>query len=128
MKLTVELAGVPMEVTCRHEENAAFLAAYRTERAPVFSVEPGEEDLIRAREALKRQKEKEGIPGARFADRFVENNALHALICEKSSGRGCSTGPPCAPTGRPSSSPRPAVRGKAPRPGCGGRPWGTGSG
>ena len=83
MKLTVELAGVAMEVTCRHEENAAFLAAYRTDRAPAFSVEPGEEDLIRAREALKRQKEKEGIPGARFADRFVENNALHALICEK---------------------------------------------
>ncbi len=83
MKVIVELAGVPMEVRCRHEENAALLAAYRTDRAPLFTVEPGEADLSRAREALIRQKEKEGVPGARFVDRLVENNALHALISER---------------------------------------------
>ena len=34
---TAELAGVPVEIRCRYEENRAFLRDYRTEKAPVLT-------------------------------------------------------------------------------------------
>ena len=44
---SVELAGVPVEIRCRYQENITFLREYLTEKEPLFTVAPGEEDLLR---------------------------------------------------------------------------------
>ncbi len=55
MIFTVELAGVPIRVHCRYEENRDFLRDYLTDRDPVLTVEPTEEDCRRIRLGLDRK-------------------------------------------------------------------------
>ncbi len=80
---TAELAAVPVRIRCRFEQNRAFLRDYLSEREPVFSVEPTEEDLARIRVRLERQAEKDGLRPRRYSAAFLENNAIHALLAEK---------------------------------------------
>ena len=80
---TAELAAVPVRIRCRFEQNRAFLSDYLSDREPVFSIEPTEEDLAQIRVRLDRQAEKDGQPPHRYSAAFLENNAIHALLAEK---------------------------------------------
>lgn len=80
---SVELAGVPVEIRCRYQENRIFLREYLTEKEPFFSIVPGEEDLLRTQENFDRMDRAEGIPPHRREDGFLENNAIHGLLAEK---------------------------------------------
>ena len=79
---SVELAGVPVEIRCRYQENRLFLRDYLTEKEPLFSVAPGEEDLLRTQGDFDRMDGAEGIPPHRRGDGFLENNAIHGLLAE----------------------------------------------
>ena len=68
---SVELAGVPVEIRCRYQENITFLREYLTKKEPLFSIVPGEEDLLRTQENFDRMDRAEGIPPHRRG-RFQE--------------------------------------------------------
>lgn len=82
-EFTVSLAGFPMRVICRHEENRAFLEDYLTDRAPLFTVEPTAADLEKARRGFVAAYGIDDGAETSFSERFLENNALHALIAER---------------------------------------------
>lgn len=80
---TASLAGIPVQITCRHEDNKAFLKDYLTGEAPLFQVEPTAADLERTRRGFMGT-DGSGAPNSlRFSDAFLENNAIHALIAEE---------------------------------------------
>ena len=83
LTFTVALANVPIRISCRHEENKAFLRDYLTDKEPVFTIEPTEDDLARIQQGLDRIAEAERNPKEQRSDSFLENNAIHALIAEK---------------------------------------------
>lgn len=83
MVFTAELAGIPIEIRCRHGYNRYFLSDYMTEKAPVISAAPTEEDCLRIRRQLEQMAAREGRPPENYADWFLENNAIHALIAEQ---------------------------------------------
>ena len=83
LNFTIELAGVPAEVRCRFEENREFLRDYFTEKEPLFTVEPAEEDLLQIQQDFDRTDEAEGRVKHRYQEHFLENNAIHALLAEK---------------------------------------------
>lgn len=73
---SVELAGVPVEIRCRYQENITFLREYLTEKEPLFTVAPGEEDLLRMQGDFDRMDRAEGIPPHRRG-RFQEKKIAH---------------------------------------------------
>ena len=81
--MLIELAGIPAEVVCRYPENEDFLRDYATDRAPLFTVAPTEEDLMRMQEDYDRKSETEGRPKGRRGPAFLENSAVHSLLAEK---------------------------------------------
>ena len=83
LTFTVALADIPIRISCRHEENRAFLRDYLTDRETMFTIEPTEDDLDRIQQGLDRIAEAEGNPKEQRSDSFLENNAIHALIAEK---------------------------------------------
>ena len=83
MNMRVEIAEVPFEIRCRFEENLQFLYDYRTEKEPLFSIEPERADLIRTQEEFDREAVLEGRPKQQFGETFLENNAVHLMLSEK---------------------------------------------
>ena len=81
--MRVEIAEVPFEIRCRFEENLQFLNDYRTEKEPLFSIEPERADLIRTQEEFDREAVLEGRPKQQFGETFLENNAVHLMLSEK---------------------------------------------
>ena len=79
----IELAGVPARIRCEHAETKAFLKDYLSDREPLFTVEPTAADLDRMQTELDRMAEADGFPTHAYADSFLENNAVHALLAEK---------------------------------------------
>lgn len=80
---SIELAGVPAEITCRFPGNERFFRDYFTDRTPVISVEASDADLERMRAEFDRAYAARGLPKRRQDAAFLENNALHALLAEK---------------------------------------------
>ena len=80
---TVCLAGIPVEIRCRYEENRIFLKDYLTDRDPLLTIEPSADDLEQIQEGLNRMDEAEKFPKRRRPESFLENNAIHALLAEK---------------------------------------------
>ena len=80
--MVIELAGIPAELRCRYPENERFLQDYASNRAPLFTICPTEEDLERIQADFERMDAAEGIPIHRRGDKFLENNAIHALLAE----------------------------------------------
>ena len=81
--MLIELAGIPVEVICRHPANESFLKEYVTDKAPLVSVAPTDADLIRMQADFDRMDKSEGRPPHRRSGAFLENNAIHALLAEK---------------------------------------------
>ena len=80
---TVALADIPIRVCCRYEENKTFLKEYLTDREPSFTVEPTEDDLQRIQRGFDQMAKIEGKEPQIYGERFLENNAIHALISEQ---------------------------------------------
>ena len=83
MRMVIELAGIPMEVECRHEANRTFMKDYLSSRAPQISIVPSEKDFSDAAELLRAKSVQDGEPDARYSDDFVENCAIHGLIVQQ---------------------------------------------
>ncbi|MBO5520048.1 MAG: hypothetical protein J5973_00045 [Eubacterium sp.] len=83
MEFNIDLAGVPIQIRCRHKESKEFLAGYLTDREAELTVEPTDADLRKVRLELEQMAERDGYQYTRISDTYLENNALHALIAEK---------------------------------------------
>lgn len=81
--MLVEIAEIPFEIRCRFEENLQFLNDYRTEKEPLFVIEPVQADLKRMQEEFDREAVLEGRAKQQFGDSFLENNVVHLLLAEK---------------------------------------------
>ena len=81
--MRIELAGVPAEVICQHPQNEAFLREYRTDREPLFRVEPTAADLERMGRGMDRIARRDGAPPRPWASAFLENIAIHDLLAER---------------------------------------------
>lgn len=79
----IELAGIPLNVKCKYEENKAFFIGYYTDKDPFFSVEPTEEILESVQKDFDVLNESEGNPKVRYSESFLENNAIHILIADQ---------------------------------------------
>ena len=82
-EINIKIAEVPLRVRCRCPETVEFLRPYETDAAPLFTVEPTAEDLLRMQEELLRSAEKEGYRGGPYSDACLEQNAVHALLAEQ---------------------------------------------
>ena len=81
--MLIEIAGIPAEVICRYPVNELFLKEYVTDRAPLISIIPTEEDLAKIQTDFDRMDKAEGRPAHRRSGAYLENNAIHALLAEK---------------------------------------------
>lgn len=79
----VELADVPIGIRCRHEVNKTFLRKYLTEKTPLFSIEPTDDDLRRSQEEFEILDETSGREKIIRPDSFLENIAIHRLLAER---------------------------------------------
>ncbi len=80
--MLIELAGIPAEVICRYPENEVFLSDYRTERPPLITIRPDDEDLRRIQSGFDRVAVLNGGEPQPLPPAFLENNAIHALLAE----------------------------------------------
>ena len=80
--IRIELAGVPAEIRCRYPQSEDFLRDYETDKEPLLYIEPTDEDLERIQANFDRMAEAEGNAPKRYSRRFLENNAIHALLAE----------------------------------------------
>ena len=80
--MVIEIAGVPVEVICRHPENERFFREYRSDSRPVVSLQPTDADLRRMQEGFDRTAELEGTPKHRYSEIFLENVAIHDRLAE----------------------------------------------
>ena len=78
----MELAGVPCRIKCTYPVNREFLKDYMSDRTPLFTVEPREDDLMKIQKDFDRMNEAEGLPVRKYSESFLENNAIHAIIAE----------------------------------------------
>ena len=81
--MLIEIAGIPAEVISRYPVNELFLKEYVTDRAPLISIIPTEEDLAKIQTDFDRMDKAEGRPAHRRSGAYLENNAIHALLAEK---------------------------------------------
>ena len=80
---TIMLAGIPIEVRCQFKRNKDFFKEYFTDEQPLFSIEPGEEDIKRMQQDFVRLDEASSVPIHKREDWFIENNSIHSLIAYK---------------------------------------------
>ena len=81
---TVEIAGVPVRISCENEENREFFVDYYSDKKPEIFLEPGEEDKARMRRALDRSKARR----KEYSDAYLENAAIHSLLADALAARG----------------------------------------
>ena len=81
--MLIEIAGIPAEVICRYPVNELFLKEYVTDRTPLISIIPTEEDLAKIQADFDHMDKAEGRPSHIRSGDYLENNAIHALLAEK---------------------------------------------
>ena len=79
---TVELAGVPILIRCRHKANQEFFHDYYTERPSELEIEISSEDLDRTRLKMEAYDGKEQFASHLHSGSYLENNAIHEKIAE----------------------------------------------
>lgn len=82
-KLTIELAGVAIEVHCLHPSMKYFCRDYLTDAPADFSLEIFPEDIDFERQKSAREDAVEGIPTEHFSDEYLETLAVYRKIAEK---------------------------------------------
>lgn len=81
-EFVIEIAGVPVGVRSRFDETRDFLSDYLSDREPLLSVEPTEEDLGRIQRSFDRMADADGLPRRAYHPAFLEKNAVHALLAD----------------------------------------------
>lgn len=81
--IIIELAGIPINVRCKHNENVDFFNGYYTNKKPTFIVEPNNEIIESVQNDFDVLNESEGNPKVRYSESFLENNAIHILIADQ---------------------------------------------
>lgn len=79
----IEIAGVPAGIKCRFPENQLFFRGYITDRPPVITIEPSDEDLDKTQAGFDLMNEAHSWPKYRYDAEFLENNAIHRILAEK---------------------------------------------
>ena len=82
-EFVIEIAGVPVGVRSRFDETKEFLSDYLSDREPLLSVEPSQEDLSRIQRSFDRMAEADGEPRREYHPIFLEKNAVHALLADR---------------------------------------------
>lgn len=82
-EFVIELAGVPVRIRCRFQENRGFFQEYLSDKEPLFTVEPSRDDLLKMQADFDRTAQIEGHSTHSYSESFLENNAIHAIIAEK---------------------------------------------
>lgn len=80
ISFTVEIAGIPVEIRCRHGENREFMKDYLSDRDPAFVVDPTDEEIANLR---NRHEEliSMGLRKNRCSDIHLENTMIHVNLC-----------------------------------------------
>lgn len=82
-EFTIELAGIPIRIRCRYEENRKFFREYLSEKKPLVEVEAQDADLRRIQEKNDALSRAEGSGKEILHQAYLENNAIHEQIAEK---------------------------------------------
>ena len=72
-----------MAVQCRFRENEEFFRDYRTEKTPLFRIEPDAADLLKMQMELDAMDRAEGRLHVQRDQRYLENVAIHSLIADR---------------------------------------------
>lgn len=80
---TIEIAGVPAEIRCRCSDNKSFFKEYISDKTPVITIEPSNEDIAQAQRIFDEVDDAHGIPKCKREISLLENNAIHAILAEK---------------------------------------------
>lgn len=79
----IEIAGVPVRIECGYAKNKDFFRDYITDKEPLFTAAPDEEDLQKILTVLRETEEFKRHPNISYSRDFLENNAIHSLLAEK---------------------------------------------
>ncbi len=82
-EFTVKLADLPVRIRPVHPEMANFLRQYRSDEAPVFTLEMDRSDLERERVIDAENRAAEGLPPLKTSDQYVETLALYRKLAER---------------------------------------------
>ena len=78
----IKLAGIPAEIRCRQEETRTFLHDWLTEERPEFICEVTDDSIDMVSRNLNAEDRKYGVV-REYSLRWLENNAVHAILAEK---------------------------------------------
>ncbi len=81
--MRIELAGIPVEIVFRKQTDLTSFEPYRTDREPLFTVEPTDADLRRTQEEYDRMAAEEDRKPFRHSPSMLENAAIHTMLAEK---------------------------------------------
>ena len=82
-QMRVEIAGIPFAVRCRFMNPEAFFKDYRTDREPLFMIEPTDADLYETQAAFDWKMKREGKPPKRYADAVLEEYSILPLLSKE---------------------------------------------
>ena len=82
-EFTVMLAEIPVRIRPIHPEMADFLAQYRCEEEPAFTLEMSREDLERERRISAETHARKGESAPRSSDRYLETLAIYRKLAEE---------------------------------------------
>lgn len=81
--MRIEIAGVPVEVVCKHPRAEAFFRGYETDRPPLFRIEPTEADLEQAQAGFDAAAKAEGRQSFQHPPYSLEVHAIHTRLAER---------------------------------------------
>ena len=83
MNITIEIAGVPVEIIFQYSRNKTFFEEYLSDSVPLETICPTEEDFRIMEEKQRLQSIRDRCPDRTVPPWYIENNAIHALLAEK---------------------------------------------
>jgi hypothetical protein len=85
----IQLADIPIGVTCLYPSTRAFCRDYLTDNLPEFSVTLTQTDIDAERVIAREQDIRDGIPPQPFSDEYLETIALYRKLAEPLLHRNC---------------------------------------
>ena len=82
--MVIEIAGIPVEVSCAYPQNEYFFRNYLSDQEPAFAICPTDDDRTHIHDELNRMAVARGDPPQpEYDEAYLENNAIHALLAER---------------------------------------------
>ncbi len=76
----IKIAGIPIRVRCRHQENCDFFHSYVTDEEAALELEAGDEDIEFTKAHLRKY---DGESAERYSDIYLENLSLMYVLSKK---------------------------------------------